>query len=144
MKRRTFVKLAAGVVATPFFNIGNVAYAGSVAQGRKIRLGLIGCGWRMGLNTRYGLVNNLCTEEIVCLADPDPSSWDKVRAVVKAHQPDTDVSKIRAFYDYHEMLDKMSGELDAVVIATPNHHHAPAAILARPSSCSRRRASTAW
>ena len=49
MKRRNFIRLAAGVCATPFFNIGNAAYAGSVAQGRKIRLGLIGCGWRMGL-----------------------------------------------------------------------------------------------
>ena len=130
MKKRTFIKLAAGVAVTPLFNIGNAAFAGSVAHGRKIRIGLIGCGCRMGLNTRYGLVNNLCTEEIVCLVDPDPSHWDKVRAVVKSHQPETDVSKIRAFYDYHEMLDKMSRELDAVVIATPNHHHAPAAILA--------------
>ena len=64
MKRRAFIKLAAGVVATPLFNIGNAAYAGTVAQGRKIRLGLIGCGWRMGHNVRYGLVNNLCTESI--------------------------------------------------------------------------------
>ena len=130
MKRRAFIKLAAGVVATPLFNIGNAAYAGTVAQGRKIRLGLIGCGWRMGHNVRYGLVNNLCTESIICIADPDPGQWDKVRKVVKARQPETDVSKIRAFYDYHEMLDKVSSELDAVVVATPNHHHATAAILA--------------
>jgi len=29
MKRRNFIRLAAGVCVTPFFNIGNVAYAGS-------------------------------------------------------------------------------------------------------------------
>ncbi len=114
----------------PLFNIGCATRARAVAAGRKVRLGLVGCGGRMGLNIRYGLLTNLCGEEIVCMAEPDPSHWDKTRAVVKNYQPEADVSKIRAFYDYHEMLDKMSDELDAVVIATPNHHHAAAAILA--------------
>ena len=130
MKRRSFIRLAAGASALPLFNIGNPAFAGTVAAGRKIRLGLIGCGGRMGLSTRYGILNGMCEEEIVCIAEPDPSRWEKVRAVVKAHQPQTDVTKIRAFYDYREMLEKMAGELDAVAIATPNHHHATAAILA--------------
>ncbi|MBP5509612.1 MAG: Gfo/Idh/MocA family oxidoreductase [Kiritimatiellae bacterium] len=134
MTKRDFLKSSgcalAGTCAIPFFHIGNAALAASVARGRKIRIGLIGCGWRMGLNTRYGILNNFCSEEIVCMAEPDPPRWDKIRAVVKAHQPETDVTKIRAFYDYREMLDKMAGELDAVAIATPNHHHATAAILA--------------
>ena len=64
------------------------------------------------------------------MAEPDPSHWDKVRAVVKAHQPQTDTSKIRAYYDYREMIEKEAKNLDAVAIATPNHHHAPAALLA--------------
>ena len=85
----------------------------------------------MGLSTRYGILNGFCDDcEIVCMAEPDPSRWDKIRAVVKAHQPATDVSKIATFYDYREMLEKLGGSLDAVAIATPNHHHAPAALLA--------------
>ena len=134
MKRRAFIRLAAGASALPLFNIGCVGFgqgrARQIASGAKIRLGLIGCGGRMGLSTRYGILNGMCEEEIVCIAEPDPSRWDKVRAVVKAHQPQTDVSKIRAYRDYHEMLEKEGARLDAVAIATPNHHHATSAILA--------------
>ena len=127
MKRRNFLKAAAGSAVIPLFSIG-----AQTSGKKKIRLGLIGCGGRMGLSTRYGILNKMCgpDEEIVCMAEPDPSRWNGIRKVVKHHQPTTDSSKIRAFYDYREMLDKMGSEIDAVAIATPNHHHAPAAILA--------------
>lgn len=129
MNRREFLKLASAVSAVPLFNIGCASAMKPIAE-RKIRLGLIGCGGRMGLNTNYGILNNMCDEEIVCIAEPDTIRWQKVLAVVKHHQSDTNVFAIKCFRDYHEMLDKMAGELDAVVIATPNHHHACAAILA--------------
>ena len=136
MKRRRFIQgaLCASVSALSSFNLGCAGFGRSrarrIAAGDKIRLGLIGCGGRMGLNPRYGILNNMCGEEIVCLCDPDPSHWDKVRSVVKTHQPQTDVSRIRAYFDYREMLDKEGDCLDAVAIATPNHHHALAAVLA--------------
>ena len=129
--RRAFVSSAA---ALTIFNIGCTGFGTSrarrIAAGEKIRLGLIGCGGRMGYTVRYGILNEMCGEEIVCLAEPDPNHWPLTLGLVKQHQPTTDISKIRTFYDYHEMLDKMADELDAVAIATPNHHHAPAAILA--------------
>ena len=129
MHRRSFLKLSAAAAAAPLFSIGG--NAAKPVTDRKIRLGLIGCGGRMGLSTRYGILNGFCDDcEIVCMAEPDPSRWDKIRAVVKAHQPATDVSKIATFYDYREMLAKLGGSLDAVAIATPNHHHAPAALRA--------------
>ena len=118
----------------PVFNIGCAGFGMSrarrIAAGEKIRLGLIGCGGRMGLNVKYGILNNLCDEEIVCLCDPDPSHWDMVRRVVKAHQPQTDVTRIAAYYDYRQMLEKEGSRIDAVVIATPNHHHALSALMA--------------
>jgi len=119
MHRRSFLKLSAGAAALPLFSIGGPA--AKAVTDRKIRLGLIGCGGRMGLSTRYGILNGFCDDcEIVCMAEPDPSRWDKIRAVVKAHQPATDVSKIATFYDYREMLEKLGGSLDAVAIATPS------------------------
>ena len=116
MQRRSFLKLAAGVATLPLFSIGGTATR--AVKDRKIRLGLIGCGGRMGLGTGYGILNNFCDDcEIVCFAEPDPRRWKPVRAVVKAHQPQTDVEKIAGFYDYHEMLDKFGDKLDAVAIA---------------------------
>lgn len=131
MKRRAFLKLAAGTAALPLFSIGAAANGPSGA--RKIRLGLIGCGGRMGLSTGYGILNSMCgpDEEIVCLAEPDPSHWDKVRAVVKAHQPQTDTSKIRAYYDYREMLEKEAKNLDAVAIATASRFFASFSSISR-------------
>jgi predicted dehydrogenase len=36
----------------------------------------------------------------------------------------------KAFSDYREMLEKMDKEIDAVFVATPDHHHAPASLMA--------------
>jgi hypothetical protein len=36
----------------------------------------------------------------------------------------------KAFSDYREMLDTMDKEIDAVFVATPDHHHAPASLMA--------------
>ncbi len=36
----------------------------------------------------------------------------------------------RAFSDYREMFDKMEKEIDAVFVGAPDHHHAPASMMA--------------
>ena len=43
---------------------------------------------------------------------------------------DCDPDKTQVFTDYRVMYDKMGKELDVVVVATPNHHHALASMLA--------------
>ncbi|MBO7721272.1 MAG: Gfo/Idh/MocA family oxidoreductase [Kiritimatiellae bacterium] len=136
--RRGFLGGSASLAAAglpSLFNIGCAGFGRSrsarLASGGKIRLGLAGCGGRMGLSTGYGILNHFCDDcEIVCIADPDPERWALTRAVVKARQPATDAGRIRAFRDYREMLDRCGGELDAVAVATPNHHHALAAVTA--------------
>ena len=134
MKRRRFIGACLSAGAASIFNIGCAGFGRSrarrIADGAKIRLGLIGCGARMCAGRNYGILNNLCAEEIVCLCDPDPSRWEYARKLVKFHQPETDVSKIVAHYDYRQMLEKCGDQIDAVVISTPNHHHAPAALMA--------------
>ena len=135
MKRRSFMKLAAAAATAPFFNVGAEGFGQSrakrIAAGAKIRLGVVACAGRMGLGPGYGILNNMCADcEVVCLCDPDPTRWEKTLGVVKFRQPETDVSKIRKYYDYHEMLAREGARLDAVAIATPNHHHASAALLA--------------
>ena len=91
MKRKEFLRVGLLAGAFPLFNIGCAGFGTSrarqIAAGAKIRLGLIGCGNRMGLKLTYGILNNMCSEEIVCMCDPDPSRFKKIRDVVKAHQP---------------------------------------------------------
>ena len=117
--RRTFFLGGAALAALPSFSIT------SPAAGRKLRLGLIGCGGRM-----KALLTNAIDEEIVAMVDPDPAAFEKHFKLLKAYGHGDAVAKIKLFSDYHDMLDRMSGELDAVLIASTNHHHAPAAILA--------------
>ena len=41
-----------------------------------------------------------------------------------------DAAKPKIYYDYRKMLDELHKDIDVVLIATPDHHHAPAAIRA--------------
>jgi predicted dehydrogenase len=76
--------------------------------GRKLRIGAIGVGNR-GANNIYDME----TEEIVALADVD----SQYLAKMKFRHP-----RARVFQDYRELLQ--IDELDAVIVSTPDHHHA--------------------
>ena len=62
----------------------------------------------------------MASENIVALCDVD---WGYAGPVFERHP------NAKRFKDYRKMLDEMP-EIDAVVIATPDHHHAPAAMAA--------------
>ena len=119
ISRRSFVLGGCALAALPSFSITRPV------SGRKLRVGLIGCGARM-----RSLILNAMQEDVVAMADPDPSVFAKLFEILKGYGQGEKVKKIRLFSCYTEMLDKMSGELDAVIIATTNLHHAPASIMA--------------
>ena len=121
--RRGF--LAAGAA----FGIGGLAFGRSrarqIAAGAKIRVALIGCGGRL-----QQLVEPIMAERIVALVDPDPRMRAATRErMVQVGGRDA-LAGVREFFDYRELYAKMGDALDAVFIATPNHHHALAAVLA--------------
>jgi len=121
--RRSF--LAAGAA----FGIGGPAFGRSrarqIAAGAKIRVALIGCGARM-----RQILEPILAERVVALADPDPAMLAATCAWMR-RLPGYDASvPVRLFPDYRELFEKMGDEIDAVFIATPNHHHALAAVLA--------------
>ena len=119
ISRRSFVLGGCALAALPSFSIT------TPVKDRKLRVGLIGCGARM-----RSLILNAMQEDIVAMADPDPSVFGKLFEILKGYGQGEKVSKIRLFSCYTEMLDKMSGELDAVIVATTNLHHGPASIMA--------------
>lgn len=118
MTRRTFVGTvglaAAGGLTARAAQPG--AGAGASSEGRKLKLGLIGCGW-------YGLVDLRAAfkaggVEVVGLCDCDSAQLATAAAEVEKLQG----RRPPGFKHYKDLL-AVDG-LEAVVIATPPHWHA--------------------
>ena len=130
--RRTIVKglLAAG--ALPLFNIGCAGFgqgrARQIAKGAKIRIAIVGCGdWGRTLLNRAGLVGGC---ELVALCEPDPKAIvDLKKKCAKVWGLDA-LNAAKVYPDYREMFAQLGDTLDAVFVATPNHHHALPTLLA--------------
>lgn len=124
MKRREFLKTAtAGTVVLP----SSITRAQSSAPAKKpLRVALIGCGGR-GVGE---LLAACCQEQVVALVDPDARRIEAALTKVREVAPQTNTATIKTFADYRRLFDQMAKDLDAVVIATPNHQHAPPALLA--------------
>jgi len=90
------------------------------APGAKLGIAVIGCGGQGSGNPGIA-----ARERLVALVDVDDRrlarAVEKVAARVK--QPKT-------YHDYRKMFDECHKDIDAVFIATPDHHHAPAALRA--------------
>ena len=113
--------LRSGVAATVGLGLGASALGETqkpMAPGQKLRVGIIGCGGK-GWSGREQAV--AAGAEVVALCDVDLEDRFKAQ---REHM------KAAAFDDYREMIAMMKGKMDAVVISTPDHHHATATALA--------------
>ena len=90
------------------------------SPGQKIRVAVVGAGGMGGYSLGCALNENL-----VALVDVDDKTV--ARAMSESVK---DKAKPKVFCDYRKMLDECHNDLDAVLIATPDHNHAPAAIRA--------------
>ena len=131
--RRSFLETAAGAAAAfavpgcataaldPAAPVDILTKTHFAKPGEKIRMGFIGTGGRGGAN-----LNEFFTlgEEIVALCDVDAPRLDEAAKRISARCP-----KARRYRDWRELLDKEI-DLDAVVVSTPDHMHAAAAIAA--------------
>lgn len=109
VSRRTALKTGVAAVAAPMFIPSRVFGANE-----KLNIGAIGVGGR----GRSDLAA-VSTESIVALCDVDEQ---RLAAAAKKHPG------AKTYVDYRELLEQEN--LDAVVVATPDHHHAPAAMRA--------------
>lgn len=115
MQRRRFLKTSAALAATSVF-----VNPGSAAQpaGQRVRVAVVGVNGQGAYNWGQAVDTGLC--EIVALCDVDA---ERSAPVIKRFP------RARFVEDYRRLLDNPR-DLDAVIVATPDHHHALPAILA--------------
>ena len=110
--RRTF--LASAAAAAMFAN------PAKAIEPEAVSLGIIGSGGRGNELLRAFAKHKV---RFAFVADPDVARREKLAGVAKTEFK----QETRAVNDFRELLD--SKDVHAVVVATPNHWHAPAAIL---------------
>jgi predicted dehydrogenase len=127
LTRRSFIKqsaVAAGALsAAQYIHAPNILAADA---GKKLNCVLIGCGGR-AMNHLEMLVST-SKENIMAIVDPDEKQHAKAKKYMQEHGADP--GKTIFYTDYRTMYDKLGKELDVVVVAAPNHHHALASMLA--------------
>ena len=120
MTRRGFLRASALNVAGAAF-AGPLTLRGSAAStqaNRKIDLAVVGCGGQ----GRGDMAGMLATGEVnlVALCDPDAAQIERARAAAGSNGG----ALAEGYEDYRRLLDAASS-YDAVLIATPDHWHAP-------------------
>jgi len=115
MTRRGFLRNAA-LSSSGLIILSNSRSAYTAQANEKLNIAAIGIGGRGAAD-----VNGVKDENVVALCDVDQS-----RAAKTFEQ----FPKARRFTDFRRMLDKMRSKIDAVVIGTPDHTHAPPGVMA--------------
>ena len=120
MNKRDFLKKsgigALGMLAVP---AALNAKTGSTSADGKLRTAHIGVGNMGGEDLRD--IASHPEVKVVALCDVDAINLSSAR---KKHP------EARVFFDYRVMLEEMANEIDAVIVSTPDHTHAPASLKA--------------
>jgi len=139
--RRQFLKksaLFAGISILP----SHLALGAKSSQGlppsEKINLAVIGIGHQGGRDLKIMASSGLCQVVALCDVDPDGSHTQSSRYQfgVTSKRPakwkDGEPARLKArfFTDFRKMFDAMADDIDAVLIATPDHSHFAATMLA--------------
>ena len=115
--RRDFLKTTGvGAVALGASSLARSVLAEPRAANEKLNIACIGTANRAAANVRA-----VSGENLVAFCDPDSNYLERTLS---------QFPQARGYADYRELFDKEAGKIDAVVVATPDHHHAPATLRA--------------
>lgn len=115
VNRRSFIKSsAATAVACGAWS--SRAAGESKSLNEKLQIAVIGTANRAAAN-----INGVRGEAIVAICDVDKNYL---------HKAQSEFPDAKSFTDYRELIDQAGDRIDAVVVSTPDHHHAPATIRA--------------
>ena len=115
ISRRRFLQnsAAAGAAAVAF---PMIVPGRAFGANERLNIAAVGSGGKGEVD-----INGCSTENIAFLCDVDAANASRM---FQAHP------QAKKYTDYREMLDKEAKNIDAVLVSTPDHHHAPAALRA--------------
>jgi predicted dehydrogenase len=117
--RRRFLKIAGTALVLPAIVPGSVF--GQNRPSNRITMGVIGWGMQGPSNTKNFLYQDDC--QVVAACDLDKNHLQDAVNTINDHYQNNDC---KAYHDYRELLARE--DIDAVMIAIPDHWHALAAI----------------
>lgn len=115
MNKRDFLKNAALLTSASMLPTS----VWSLAKNDKLRTAHIGVGG-MGMEDLKAISSHPAVE-VTALCDVDANN---LAAASKMHP------NAKAYTDYRKLLNEMKGSVDAVIVSTPDHTHAPASMIA--------------
>ncbi len=134
--RRNFIKQSAkalaGIMIVPRFVLGGIRADGLkyIAPSDIISLGFIGCGKQGKILSNYFLGTNEVRIAAISEVYKDKAALmlDTVKGIYQQNKQLGNYTDIAVYNDFRELLVRK--EVDAVVIATPDHWHAAIAVRA--------------
>jgi predicted dehydrogenase len=114
--RRDFLGATAAAAALPWLAPVHAADP-TVGANDRINIGLIGCGKMM--NGHRGAFTGIDSCRVVAVADVEPKRAKMFKEDIDKRYGSTDC---KTYADYRELLARK--DIDAVVVATPDHWHA--------------------
>ena len=118
LSRRRFLSTSAAAASALSLGayVNPAAAQGSKSPNERLRIAGVGTTGRAGAD-----LNELSSQDIVALADVDDNLMEKGAARFP---------EARKYRDYRVMLEKEADKIDAVMVGTADHSHAPAAAMA--------------
>ncbi len=114
--RRSFLK-SAGVTAAGFWVAGGVSARAGESPNERLGMASIGIGGK-GQSDSQDAANH---GDMVAICDVDKN---RLSGALKRFP------KAKGYTDFRKMLEEMGRSIDAVTVSTPDHMHAPAALMA--------------
>lgn len=122
LSRRSFIAKAGAALALPaIVPASALGLDGKTAPSNRITLGIIGCGGMGTINTNAFLLKDDC--QVVAACDVDKNRLTTLAGKVNENYGD---QGCKTYHDFRELLARK--DIDAVMIALPDHWHAMAAV----------------
>jgi predicted dehydrogenase len=115
LNRRSFLGQSTLAAATGGYFVDHAAAQPSSSPNERLNIAAVGTTGRAGAN-----ISKVASQNIIALADVDSALLQKGSARYPL---------ARKYADFRVMLEKEVDKIDGLVVATPDHTHAPAAAM---------------